>query len=209
MAVLRRLLAFEQTHERKRTAATSHRWYIRHTAKLFPLHVLGTSKRQCGKSLFLTLINPRLHLSRLTGSHFKVIPFESRNATTTFERMIDAVLCGLKWLNCLCSLDDVVIFSPMFRDHLLRIGEVQSCLPDNGLQLNSNKCTLGTRKHKVLGISSVPMEYSSTLTNSVRFQITHLLQPWKQSEALLASAHTCASSLLSFLIFLNLLPNSL
>ena len=41
---------------------------------------------------------------------FRVMPFRLCNAPTTFERLIDRVLCGMRWSRCLVYLDDVISF---------------------------------------------------------------------------------------------------
>lgn len=82
---------------------------------------------------------------------FNVMPFGLCNAPATFERMIDHVLRGLKWRTYLCYLDDIVIFSSSFTQHLKRLDEVLTCLANAGLQLNTKKCRFATRSIKVLG----------------------------------------------------------
>ena len=41
---------------------------------------------------------------------FRVMPFGLCNAPTTFERLMDRVLCGIRWSRCLVYLDDVISF---------------------------------------------------------------------------------------------------
>lgn len=82
---------------------------------------------------------------------FNVMPFGLCNAPATFERMIDTVLRGLKWKTCLCYLDDIVIFSTTFTEHLQRLDEVLTCLAHAGLQLNTKKCHFASTSIKVLG----------------------------------------------------------
>lgn len=67
---------------------------------------------------------------------FTVMPFGLSNAPATFERMMDTILRGLKWHTCLCYLDDVVIFSSTFEDHVDRLVEVLARFRRAGLQLN-------------------------------------------------------------------------
>jgi len=59
---------------------------------------------------------------------FKVMPFGLCNAPATFERMMDNVLRGLKWNICLCYMDDVVVFSRTFEEHLRRLKSVLTCI---------------------------------------------------------------------------------
>lgn len=81
---------------------------------------------------------------------FNVMPFGLCNAPSTFERLMDTVLRGLKWQTCLCHLDDVVIFSTKFSQHLQRLDEVLTCLSNTGLPLNT-KCRFPSKSIKVLG----------------------------------------------------------
>ena len=41
---------------------------------------------------------------------FRVIPFSLCNALAIFERLMDRVLCGMRWSRCLVYLDDVISF---------------------------------------------------------------------------------------------------
>ncbi|GFY33822.1 hypothetical protein TNCV_4595341 [Trichonephila clavipes] len=71
---------------------------------------------------------------------FKVMPFGLCNAPATFERMMDNLLRNFKWTMCLCYLDDIIVFSETFEDHLIRLRLVLKCLQEAGLKLNSKKC---------------------------------------------------------------------
>lgn len=79
------------------------------------------------------------------------MPFGLCNAPATFERLMDTVLRGLKWKTCLCYLDDIVVFSSTFSQHLQRLDEVLTCLANAGLQLNTKKCHFASKTIKVLG----------------------------------------------------------
>src|SRR5690606_4236607 len=83
--------------------------------------------------------------------HFKVMPFGLSNAPATFERLMDSVLRNLKWTICLCYLDDILVFSSSFEEHLHRLRVVLSALSRAGLQLNSKKCHFGMQEVNVLG----------------------------------------------------------
>ncbi|GFQ89354.1 retrovirus-related Pol polyprotein from transposon 297 [Trichonephila clavata] len=81
---------------------------------------------------------------------FNVMPFGLCNAPATFERMMDNLLRHIKWTMCLCYLDDIIVFSETFDDHLQRLRSVLKCLQDAGLILNP-KCMFGSRQIKILG----------------------------------------------------------
>jgi len=55
---------------------------------------------------------------------FKVLPFGLCNAPSTFQRLVDMTLAGLTWEICLCYLDDLIIFSKTFEDHIKRLQAV-------------------------------------------------------------------------------------
>ncbi|GFU91027.1 retrovirus-related Pol polyprotein from transposon 17.6 [Trichonephila clavipes] len=82
---------------------------------------------------------------------FKVMPFGLCNAPVTFERMMDNLLRHFKWTMCLCYLDDIIVFSETFEDHLIRLRLVLKCLQEAGLKLNSKKCLFATQEVKILG----------------------------------------------------------
>ncbi|UYV69952.1 hypothetical protein LAZ67_7001313 [Cordylochernes scorpioides] len=82
---------------------------------------------------------------------FMVMPFGLCNAPATFERMMDNVLMDLKWNICLCYLDDIVVYSDTFEEHLERLSKVLSCLQQAGLTINPDKCLFGSTRIKILG----------------------------------------------------------
>ncbi|GFY32406.1 retrovirus-related Pol polyprotein from transposon 17.6 [Trichonephila clavipes] len=82
---------------------------------------------------------------------FKVMPFGLCNAPATFERMMDNLLRHFKLTMCLCYLDDIIVFSETFEDHLIRLRLVLKCLQEAGLKLNSKKCLFAAQEVKILG----------------------------------------------------------
>ena len=52
---------------------------------------------------------------------FKVLPFGLCNAPSTFERLMERVLQGLRWQMLLVYLNDVIIFSHSIDEHLGRL----------------------------------------------------------------------------------------
>ena len=72
---------------------------------------------------------------------FRVMPFGLCNAPATFERLMDRVLCGMRWSRCLVYLDDVISFGTSIPEPLARLEEVLSRLSNFGLQLKAKKCT--------------------------------------------------------------------
>src|SRR5690348_5234807 len=67
--------------------------------------------------------------------HFNVMPFGLTNAPATFQRMMDKVLGELKEKFCAVYLDDILIYSETFEDHLVHIKMILDRLNENGLKL--------------------------------------------------------------------------
>lgn len=82
---------------------------------------------------------------------FKVMPFGLCAAPSTFQRMMDVVLSGLRWSSCLVYLDDIIIYSATFEEHLERLKGVLSCLRDANLKVKLKKCCFAHGQLKALG----------------------------------------------------------
>ena len=61
---------------------------------------------------------------------FWVMPFGLCNAPAMFERLMDRVLCGMRWSRCLVYLDDVISFGKSVTEALARLEEVLARLSD-------------------------------------------------------------------------------
>jgi transposase InsO family protein len=73
---------------------------------------------------------------------WKVLPFGLTSAPATFERLMERVLSGLQWQTLLLYLDDVIVFSQTFSQHMERLGEVLKRFRMAGLKLKPSKCEL-------------------------------------------------------------------
>ena len=82
---------------------------------------------------------------------FNVVPFGLCNAPATFQRLMQMVLAGLQWDICLAYLDDIIIFSSTFRQHLDRLDQVLQRLANAGLTLKPSKCHLLRKSVNYLG----------------------------------------------------------
>ncbi|CAF4462592.1 unnamed protein product, partial [Rotaria socialis] len=81
---------------------------------------------------------------------FNVMPFGLTNAPATFQRLMDIVLAGLKWQCCLVYIDDVVIFSPTFVQHMTDLEKVFQALQAANLTLKAAKCQFCRREMRYL-----------------------------------------------------------
>ena len=81
---------------------------------------------------------------------FNVMPYGLTNAPATFQRLMDIVLAGLKCQCCLVYIDDVVIYSPTFEQHLVDLEKVFQALNDAQLRLKGSKCCFFRKEMKYL-----------------------------------------------------------
>ena len=82
---------------------------------------------------------------------FCVLPFSLCNAPSTFQRLMHQVLHGLDWNICLIYLDDIIVFSRTFDEHLSRLRLVFDRLRAANLILNPSKCFFGEQSVLFLG----------------------------------------------------------
>jgi hypothetical protein len=67
---------------------------------------------------------------------FNVMPFGLTNAPAVYQRAMDCVLSGLISMSCLAYIDDVIIFSSGFDNHVKDIDTVLGRLADAGITIN-------------------------------------------------------------------------
>lgn len=79
------------------------------------------------------------------------VPFGLSNAPSVFQRLIEIVLAGLSWEIAIAYIDDIVIFSATFEQHLERLQLVFEALQKANLKLKPRKCALFRRKVCFLG----------------------------------------------------------
>src|SRR5881275_1828714 len=82
---------------------------------------------------------------------FKVMPFGLCNAPATFQQTMDKVLKGIKDLFVMVYLDDVIIYSKIFNEHLKHIEEVLDRIREANLRLKAEKCTFAADELQFLG----------------------------------------------------------
>ena len=82
---------------------------------------------------------------------FNRMPFGLSNAPYTFQRIMDVMLTGFKWINCLVYLDDIIIFSHSFENHLNDIRSILVVIRNVKLKLKSKKCRFGFTRINYLG----------------------------------------------------------
>ena len=77
--------------------------------------------------------------------------FGLTNAPATFQRLMERCMGELHLKECLIYLDDIIIFSKSFDEHLLRLGKVFRQLEQHGLKLKDSKCEFFRTQVQYLG----------------------------------------------------------
>ncbi|MCW4346603.1 MAG: pol polyprotein, partial [Candidatus Thiodiazotropha endolucinida] len=70
------------------------------------------------------------------------MPFGLCNAPATFQRLMERCMGDLNLQDCLIYLDDIIIFSKTFEEHLEKLEAVFRRLQEHGLKLKPSKCEL-------------------------------------------------------------------
>jgi hypothetical protein len=79
------------------------------------------------------------------------MPFGLKNAPATFMRLMDNVLIPFTNSFVLVYLDEILIFSIMWEEHMRHIQQVLSTLRQHKLYANLEKCSFGMNKVQYLG----------------------------------------------------------
>ena len=87
---------------------------------------------------------------------FQVMPNGLCNAPSTFQRLMEHVLRHLQWQICLIYLDDIIIYSKSFPEHLLHLALVFDHLRDAHLKLKPSKCQFACKSVPYLGFIATP-----------------------------------------------------
>ena len=82
---------------------------------------------------------------------FNVTPYGLCNARASYQRMIDINLAGLPSDRILAYMDDIVIFSKTFSEHLTSLERVFQRLRLSGVSLKLSKCIFASRTVDFLG----------------------------------------------------------
>jgi hypothetical protein len=85
---------------------------------------------------------------------FTVLPQGITNGPATFQRIINHILGPTRWQYALAYIDDVIIYSKTFDDHLKHLNEICQLLKHARFRLNPEKCEIAQRQidyldHKV------------------------------------------------------------
>ena len=82
---------------------------------------------------------------------FTVLPFGLKNSPSIFQRLMHQVLGGLLGHTCCVFLDDIIVFSTTWEEHLQHLRELFSRLHEHNLRAHPGKSVIGTDELKYLG----------------------------------------------------------
>ena len=100
---------------------------------------------------------------------FNVTPFGLCNAGATYQRMIDIALSGLPSDRILAYMDDIVVFSTSFTDHIKSLQTIFQRLRSSSISLKLSKCTFASERVNFLGfdLSAAGIKPQSRLTEAI------------------------------------------
>jgi hypothetical protein len=82
---------------------------------------------------------------------FIKINFGLNNAPVTYQRCIDAVLMGLKEIDGLVCLDDIICFSATMMEHAEKLEAILKRLGQTNFKIKQEKCVFATDRVEYLG----------------------------------------------------------
>ena len=82
---------------------------------------------------------------------FTTLPQGLRNSSASFQQTMQFIFRNLIWKYVMIYIDDIIIFSKTFQDHLHHIDIVLKRLIEANLKLGPQKCVFGKKQVKFLG----------------------------------------------------------
>ncbi|CAF4829214.1 unnamed protein product, partial [Rotaria sp. Silwood2] len=82
---------------------------------------------------------------------FTVLPQGITNGPATFQRVINYILGPARWKYALAFIDDVIIYSKTFEEHLLHLNEICTILKNACFRLNLEKWEIARTQTEYLG----------------------------------------------------------
>jgi hypothetical protein len=82
---------------------------------------------------------------------YKCLPMGITNAAPTFQRNMEIMLSGLLWKCCVVYIDDIIIYSDTFEEHMQHLEEVFKRLKQCNIVIKPSKCKLVRAETVYLG----------------------------------------------------------
>ena len=82
---------------------------------------------------------------------WKRMPFGLCNASASFQRIMETILCGLLWGSVLVFVDDIIVIGKSIEDHCKNLEQVLLRLQTHNVKLNTRKCKIAYNELRILG----------------------------------------------------------
>ncbi|KAE8251740.1 hypothetical protein A4X03_0g6325, partial [Tilletia caries] len=105
-------------------------------------HQFACTERTRQLTAFITMFGTRL---------WNRMPFGPKTAPAFFQRVIDNILAAFRFICAIAYLDDILVFSPTYEQHLVDVRSVLSALGDAGITIAPKKCAFAFTSLKLLG----------------------------------------------------------
>jgi hypothetical protein len=101
---------------------------------------------------------------------FTVMPFGLTNAPATFQRLMDKVLKNVKGDFANVYMDDIIVYSRTFEDHLNHLQRIFRLLEDANLMMGKEKCFFCQKEIEFLGHIITPdgLKPNHRLTDKIK-----------------------------------------
>lgn len=98
------------------------------------------------------------------------MPFGLRNSGATFQRTLNILFTGLNWNICMIYVDDILIYSKTWEEHMVNLRKVFVTLRKGGISLKPSKCFFGCKRVEFLGhiITKDGLEMDPNKTSALR-----------------------------------------
>ena len=82
---------------------------------------------------------------------FSRLPQGLKTSPNSFQLLMDKLMCGLSFKSVLCYLDDILVVSETFEEHICDLQEVFDRLRKSGLKFSPRKCMFTQQRCVYLG----------------------------------------------------------
>ena len=111
---------------------------------------------------------------------YKVMPFDLKNARSTYQRMITKMFETQLGKNIEVYIHDMVVKSKVVSEHVRDLGNIFEILREHKLHLNASKCSFGVGLGKFLGYM---VTHRGVEVNPNQVKAINILQlPWNPKE---------------------------
>src|SRR5260370_35556003 len=82
---------------------------------------------------------------------FKRLPFRLHNGPSVFQRVMQGILAPFLWIFSLVYIDDIVVYSQSYEEHLTHLDQVLQAVKEARITLSLKKCHFAYTSILLLG----------------------------------------------------------